>query len=72
MTEEIFNYHIPKSEKEAHIFAIKLLIPKKELVAFINKGNQTITTCAEHFKAPKGKIREAIKLYDLKLIEVEE
>lgn len=61
----IFNYDIPKSEQEAHIFAIQLLIPKEELIAFINKGGQTISTCAEHFQAPKGKIREALKLYDL-------
>ena len=61
----IFNYDIPESEQEAHIFAIKLLVPKKELVAFISKGKQTVATCAEHFKVPKGKIREALKLYDL-------
>ena len=61
----IFNYYIPKKEREAHIFAIQLLIPKDELVAFIKKGGQTISTCAEHFQAPKSKIREALKLYNL-------
>ena len=61
----IFNYYIPKSEQEAHIFAIQLLIPKKELISFINKGGQTISTCAEHFQAPKSKIREALKLYNI-------
>lgn len=61
----IFNYYIPKKEQEAHIFAIQLLIPKKELISFINKGGQTISTCAEHFQAPKSKIREALKLYNI-------
>ena len=60
----VFN-SIPKSEQEAHIFAIKLLIPKEVLVERINKGGQTISTLAEYFQAPKYKIREALILYDL-------
>lgn len=56
---------IPEAEKEAHLFALMLLIPKKQLVDLINKGGQTIDTLAEYFQAPTYRIREAIELYGL-------
>lgn len=62
---KLFDYEIPQCEEEAHIFAINLLIPKKQLVAFINKGGQTISSCAEHFQVSKGEIRKALKIYNL-------
>lgn len=62
---KLFDYEVPKCEEEAHIFAINLLIPKKRLVAFINKGGQTISSCAGHFQVSKGEIRKALKIYNL-------
>jgi Zn-dependent peptidase ImmA (M78 family) len=56
---------IPKVEKEAHLFALMLLIPKKQLIDLINKGGQTIGTLAEHFQMPLYRIREAIEFYGL-------
>ena len=56
---------IPEAEKEAHLFALMLLIPKKQLVDLINKGGQTIVTLASHFQVPTRKIQEAIELYGL-------
>ena len=56
---------IPEVEKEAHLFALMLLIPKKQLVDLINKGGQTIGTLAEYFQVPIYRIREAIEFYGL-------
>lgn len=61
-TESPLVYRI-RFEKKAELWAILNLIPKDELLSAIAKGNETVSTLAEHFSVTEEFMQKAIKYY---------